>query len=88
MVFIQENGGKFMTKQELAKCEKLMKEAIRYRRLARKESEEANKANGRGPFELLRLQAQNHLGYAEGINQCLSMLNFQHEKMGELRELL
>lgn len=77
-----------MTKQEYNKCEKLMDEAIRNGRKAREEFEEANKTEGRGTFDMLRLQAQNHLGYAEGINQCLALLDFKHERMAELRDLL
>lgn len=77
-----------MTKQEYEKCVKLMEEAIRQGRKARAEFEKSNKAEGRGTFDMLRLQAQNHLGYAEGINQCLVMLDFKHERMAELYELL
>ena len=46
------------------------------------------KKNGKGTFELLRLQAQNHLGYAEGINQSLAVLGFKHDRMKVLSELL
>ena len=77
-----------MTKLEYEKCEKLMDEAIRNGRKARVEFDKANNADGRGTFELLRMQAQNHLGYAEGINQCLALLDFRHERMSELRDLL
>lgn len=77
-----------MTKVESVKCEKLMYEAIRNASKAREEFTEANNSEDRGTFELLRLQAQNHLGYAEGINQCLVMLNFKHEKMSVLRDLI
>lgn len=89
MVIFGKFGGKNdMTKQEYNKCEKLMDEAIRNGKKAREEFEEANKTEDRGTFELLRLQAQNHLGYAEGINQCLALFDFKHERMKELRELL
>ena len=77
-----------MTKQEYNKCEKLMEEAIQNGNKAKEEFEEANKVEDKLTIELLKLQAQNHLGYAEGINQCLVTLNFEHEKMEELRNLL
>lgn len=65
-----------------------MEEAIKNGEKAREEFVKANEANGKGAFELLRLQAQNHLGYAEGINQALAILNFKHNRMKELSELL
>ena len=53
MVLSGKFGGKNdMTKQEYNKCEKLMDEAIRNGKKAREEFEEANKAEGRGTFEL------------------------------------
>lgn len=77
-----------MTKTEYGKCVKLMEDAIRNGEKAREEFVKANESNGKGTFELLRLQAQNHLGYAEGINQALAILNFKHNRMKELSELL
>lgn len=77
-----------MTKIEYRKCEKLMEEAIRNGEKAREEFIKANEANEKGTFELLRLQAQNHLGYAEGINQALAILDFKHDRMKELSTLL
>lgn len=77
-----------MTKVEYRKCEKLMDEAIRQGEKAREEFSKANEKNGKGTFELLRLQAQNHLGYAEGINQALAVLGFKHDRMKVLSELL
>ena len=77
-----------MTKTEYDKCVKLMEEAIRNGEKAREEFVKANEADEKGTFELLRLQAQNHLGYAEGINQALAILNFKHNRMKELSELL
>ena len=77
-----------MMKKEYEKYEKLMHEAIKNARKAREEFEEANEAEDKETFELLRMQAQNHLGYAEGINQCLALFEFKHEKMSELRDLL
>lgn len=77
-----------MTKIEYEKCEKLMEEAIRQGEKAREEFTKANEANGKSTFELLRLQAQNHLGYAKGINQALAILNFKHDRMKELADLL
>lgn len=77
-----------MTKVEYKKCEKLMDEAIRQGEKAREEFSKANETNGKGTFELLRLQAQNHLGYAEGINQALAVLGFKHDRMNDLFDLL
>lgn len=77
-----------MNKQEYEKCKKLMDEATQTGIKAREEFDKADKSEDRGTFELLRMQAQNHLGYAEGINQCLALLDFKHEKMAKLRELL
>lgn len=77
-----------MTRQEYNNCEKLMEEAICQGIKAREKFAEANNLKDRGTYELLRLQAQNHLGYAEGVNQCLAMFNFKHKRMSELRDLL
>lgn len=77
-----------MTKIEYKKCVKLMEEAIRNGEKAREEFVEATEANEKGNFELLRLQAQSHLGYAEGIQQSLAILNFKHDRMKELSALL
>ena len=77
-----------MTKVEYKKCEMLMEEAIRQGEKAREEFSKANEKNGKGTFELLRLQAQNHLGYAEGINQALAVFGFKHDRMKDLFDLL
>lgn len=37
---------------------------------------------------IAELQGQNYLGYAQGINQVLASLKFEHEKMKELSELI
>lgn len=77
-----------MTKVEKARCEKLMEEAIRN---AENANEEFNKAkSGKDVYELQMLMesAQNHLGYAEGINQTLVCIGFKHERMKELGNLL
>lgn len=80
-----------MTKLEYGKCEKLMEEAIR----------KANNSNeDYKAFERLRKEgkevdaecklrlADQEIGYAEGINQALAILNFKHDRMKELSELL
>lgn len=77
-----------MTKLEYGKCEKLMEEAIRQEKKAIEEFSKANEMNGKDTFELLRLQVKNHLGYAEGIYQALSIIGFKHDRMKELSELL
>lgn len=80
-----------VTKKEYEKCEKLMEEAIRkvnnsnedykaYERLC----EEGKEVDAKCKLRL----ADQEIGYAEGINQALAILNFKHNRMKELSELL
>ena len=77
-----------MTKVEYAKCEKLMGEAISKAKDAQKDFIDVLKENDQVQQKILRERGQNHLGYAEGINQTLVCIGFKHERMKELRNLL
>ncbi len=77
-----------MTKVEYTKCEKLMEEAIRKAKDAQKDFIDALKEYDQLQRKILRERGQNHLGYAEGINQTLACIGFKHERMEELRNLL
>ena len=79
-----------MTKIEYGKCEKLMEEAIQKVKQADKEyaiynqlvEENKLKANTE------RRKADQHIGYAEGINQALEVIGFKHDRMKVLGSLL
>ena len=77
-----------MTKVEYAKCEKLMEEAIQKAKQANEEFNKARLEKDIYNLQILMELAQNHLGYAEGINQTLVCIGFKHERMKELRNLL
>ncbi|MDE6053399.1 MAG: hypothetical protein K2G55_06510 [Lachnospiraceae bacterium] len=79
-----------MTKAEYVKCEKLMYDAIKKAKQSNKEYETynqlVNEDTVKGNTELRK--ADQHFGYAEGINQVLVTLGFSHDKMKELSDLL
>lgn len=77
-----------MTKVEYERCEKLMEEAIRKAKDAQKDFIDAWKEDDQLQRKILRERGQNHLGYAEGINQALAVIGFKHERMKKLSELL
>lgn len=77
-----------MTKVEYTRCEKLMKEAIRKAKDAQEEFDKAGSEKDITSKSILLEMAQNHLGYAEGINQTLVCIGFKHERMKELGNLL
>lgn len=82
-----------MTKTEYLKCEKLMEEAIRNARQAQEEYEAAEKYTlltnyNATEHEIEQRKADQHIGYADGINQALAVLGFKHERMKELVDLL
>lgn len=77
-----------MTKVEYAKCEKLMEEAIRKAEQAKEEFNKAESEKDITSESILLEMAQNHLGYADGINQTLVCIGFKHERMKELGDLL
>ena len=79
-----------MTKTEYGKCEKLMEEAI----LKAKQADEEYKAynqlikNDMIKANIELRKADQHMGYAEGVNQVLAVIGFKHDRMKELSELL
>ena len=77
-----------MTKLEYTKCEKLMNEAIQYAIDARDKLAVAAKHPNATEREILENTAHNHRGYAEGINQALTVIVFKHELMAELGKLI
>lgn len=77
-----------MTKLEYTKCEKLMNEAIQYAIDARDKLAVAAKHPNATEIEILENTAHNHRGYAEGINQALTVIGFKHELMAELGKLI
>ena len=80
-----------MTKLEYGKCEKMMEEAIQKAKQAQEEYKEASRylnVENRIACRIEQSKADQHIGYANGINQVLATLNFQHCRMKELSELL
>ena len=77
-----------MTKVEKERCEKLMEEAIQKAEQAKEEFNKARSEKDVYDLQMLMESAQNHLGYAEGINQTLAYIGFKHERMKELGNLL
>lgn len=77
-----------MTKVEYAKCEKLMEEAIRKAKDAQKDFIDAWKEDDQLQRKILLERGQNHLGYAEGINQALAVIGFKHERMKMINSYL
>lgn len=77
-----------MTKLEYTKCEKLMNEAIQYAIDARDKLAVAAKHPNATERDILENTAHNHRGYAEGINQALTVIGFKHELMAELGKLI
>ena len=67
---------------------KIMEEAIREAKDAQKDFIDAWKEGDQLQRKILRERGQNHLGYAEGINQTLVCIGFKHERMEELGNLL
>ena len=82
-----------MTKVEYGKCEKLMEEAIRKAKQAQEEYKESEKYTLLENYNEVQSQieqrkADQHYGYAEGINQALSVIGFKHDRMKILGSLL
>lgn len=80
-----------MTKIEYKKCEKLMDEAIENARRSKylwEEYEKFLKENNDVEAKINMRNSDQHYGYAEGIRQTLVMLDFKHEKMKELSDLI
>lgn len=77
-----------MTKLEYEKCKKVMEEAIRKAEQAKEEFDKARLEKDIYDLQMLMESAQNHLGYAEGIQQTLATIGFKHERMKELGKLI
>ena len=80
-----------MTKIEYSKCEKLMNKAIdlvMWSKSAWKKSEEFFNNGNKIDWEVEQRKSDQYYGEAIGINQVLGMLNFKHEKMKILADLL
>lgn len=80
-----------MTKIECEKCEKLMNQAImEMERLDEywDEYEKAKKDNRMADAEVAMRQFDYKRGYANGIYDVLATINFKHERMKELCELI
>lgn len=80
-----------MTKIEYGKCEKLMNKAIDLAMWSESAWEKADvflKEGQEVDAEVERRKADQYYGEAIGINQVLATLNFKHEKMKELENLI
>ena len=77
-----------MTKIENKALEKVLSEGIRNAKLANEEFEKAGQTYDTTERHLLETKAWNHRGYAEGINQVLAIVGFNHEDMRTLTNLL
>ena len=80
-----------MTKTEREKCEKLMNQAIRNMESSDEywnEYEKAKKENRVADAEVAIRQFDYKRGYADGIYDVLATINFKHERMKELCELI
>ena len=80
-----------MTKTEREKCEKLMNQAIRNTESSNEywnEYEKAKKENRVADAEVAIRQFDYKRGYADGIYDVLATINFKHERMKELCELI
>lgn len=75
-----------MNKTECENCKRVMEEGIRNVNKAIEEFDKSNKTNNKIDFEILRMKAQNHMGYA--ILQALVCIGFKHDRMRELKDLL
>ncbi|MDE7423947.1 MAG: hypothetical protein K2N51_09670 [Lachnospiraceae bacterium] len=78
-----------MTKVEYGKCEKLMFDAIQKAKQADEEYKAYNQLikNDKIRAEIEQRKADQHIGYAEGIN-VLAVIGFKHDRMKEFSELL
>jgi hypothetical protein len=80
-----------MTIQENTKCIKVLDEAIKAVKQAKHEFTESERFYKEGDeikAEIEQRKADNHMGYAEGINQVLATLGFKHSEIIELQKLL
>lgn len=77
-----------MTISEKDICTNLMNEAIRKAKDSQDSFKRAEYQTREVEKEIAYLQGQNYLGYAQGINQVLVSLKFEHDKMKELNKLI
>ena len=80
-----------MTKIENKKCEKLMYEAICKAKCSNEEYKAYENLSRAGIIieaNIKLRQADQHIGYAEGIHQLLAVLGFNHKDMKVLGDLL
>lgn len=77
-----------MTAKEYKKLEKVLSYGISQARVSNREFQEMENISDPVKKHILELQAQNHRGYAEGIQYVLATLNYRHPDMETLsREL-
>lgn len=77
-----------MTAREYKKLDKVLFYAIQQVRVSNREFQEMENTSDPIKKHVLELQAQNHIGYAEGIQYALTTLNYRHPDMETLsREL-
>lgn len=80
-----------MTKAEYGKCEKLMEDAIHKVEDSKREYSRYEFFLQKGDTihaEVEQRKADQHYGYAEGINQVLAVIGFRHDRMKVLGSLL
>lgn len=80
-----------MTKTEHVQCENLMNQSImEMERLDEywNEYEKAKKDNRMADAEVVMRQFDYNRGYADGIYDVLTTINFKHEQMKKLCELI
>lgn len=77
-----------MTAREYKKLDKVLFYAIEQARASNREFQEMENTSDIIEKHILELNAQNHRGYAEGIQYALTTLNYKHPDMEILsREL-
>ena len=77
-----------MTAREFKKLDKVLFYAIQQVWVSNSEFQEMENTSDPIKKHVLELQAQNHRGYAEGIQYALTTLNYRHPDMETLsREL-
>ena len=72
---------KNMTSKEYKSLEKVLSEGIVNAKKAKEEFINAGKTYDTTQRHLLESKAWNHQGYAEGINQVLASIGFEHKDM-------
>ena len=77
-----------MTAKEYKKLKQALSYGISQARVSNREFQEMENTSDPIKKHILELQAQNHRGYAEGIQYVLTTLNYRHSDMEILsREL-